>query len=38
MITLKDYQQRVLDSLRDFFRRCAHFGQPENAYDPGPDC
>ena len=32
MITLKSYQERVLDSLRDFFRQCASDGRPENAF------
>jgi len=32
MITLKDYQHRVLDSLRDFFRRCSRDGRPEGAF------
>lgn len=32
MITLKDYQERVLDSLRDFFRQCAHERRPEAAF------
>lgn len=32
MITLKDYQSRVLDSLRDFFRQCSHDGRPEGAF------
>ena len=32
MIALKDYQERVLESLRDFFRQCARDGQPERAY------
>ena len=32
MITLKDYQLRVLDSLRDFFRQCSKDGRPEAAY------
>ena len=32
MITLKDYQVRVLDSLRDFFRQCAHERRPEAAF------
>ncbi|MBI2859730.1 MAG: DEAD/DEAH box helicase family protein [Chloroflexi bacterium] len=32
MIVLKDYQQRVLDSLRDFFRQCAREGRPEEAF------
>lgn len=32
MITLKDYQERVLDSLRDFFRQCAHDRRPEAAF------
>ena len=31
MITLKDYQARVLDSLRAFFRQCAREGRPEAA-------
>jgi len=32
MITLKDYQSRVLDSLRDFFRIAARSGRPEDAF------
>jgi type III restriction enzyme len=32
MITLKDYQERVLDSLRDFFRQCSKDGRPEGAF------
>jgi len=32
MITLKDYQIRVLDTLRDFFRQCSKTGRPEIAY------
>ena len=32
MITLKDYQKRVLDSLRDFFRQCSKDGRPEAAF------
>jgi type III restriction enzyme len=32
MITLKDYQSRVLDSLRDFFRQCSKDGRPEAAF------
>ena len=32
MITLKDYQLRVLDSLRDFFRQCSKDGRPEAAF------
>lgn len=32
MITLKEYQNRVLDSLRDFFRQCSKDGRPESAY------
>ncbi len=32
MIVLKDYQQRVLDSLRDFLRQCARDGRPEEAF------
>ncbi len=32
MITLKDYQIRVLDSLRDFFRQCSKDGRPESAF------
>jgi hypothetical protein len=32
MITLKDYQVRVLDSLRGFFRQCAHERRPEAAF------
>ncbi len=32
MITLKPYQERVLDSLRDFFHQCARDGQPQPAF------
>lgn len=32
MITLKAYQERVLDSLRDFFRQCAREGRAEAAF------
>ncbi len=32
MITLKDYQLRVLDSLRDFFRQCSTDGEPRAAF------
>jgi type III restriction enzyme len=32
MITLKDYQVRVLDSLRGFFRMCSRDGHPETAF------
>lgn len=32
MITLKDYQLRVLDSLREFFSQCARDGRPEGAF------
>ena len=32
MITLKDYQTRVLDSLRDFLRQCSKDGRPESAF------
>ena len=32
MIMLKDYQTRVLDSLRDFFRQCSRDGRPEAAF------
>lgn len=32
MITLKDYQLRVLDSLRDFFKQCSKEGRPEAAF------
>ena len=32
MITLKDYQTRVLDSLRDFLRQCSKDGRPEPAF------
>lgn len=32
MITLKDYQVRVLDSLREFFRDSSKDGHPEHAY------
>lgn len=32
MIVLKDYQDRVLDSLRDFFRQCSKDRSPESAF------
>lgn len=32
MITLKDYQIRVLDSLREFLRQCSGEGHPEAAF------
>ena len=32
MITLKDYQERVLDSLREFFRLTAQTGDPVSAF------
>jgi type III restriction enzyme len=32
MITLKGYQERVLDSLRDFFRQCSRDHRPEAAF------
>lgn len=32
MITLKDYQGRVLDSLREFFRLSARSGNPDKAF------
>ncbi len=32
MITLKDYQVRVLDSLREFLRLCAKAGNPAEAF------
>lgn len=32
MITLKDYQTRVLESLDDFFRQCSKDGRPEGAF------
>jgi len=32
MIALKDYQERVLDSLREFFRLCSKDGRPEAAF------
>ncbi len=32
MIALKDYQERVLDSLRDFFHQCSKDGRPEAAF------
>ncbi|MBI5781501.1 MAG: DEAD/DEAH box helicase family protein [Rhodocyclales bacterium] len=32
MIVLKDYQNRVLDSLREFFRSCASQGNPAAAF------
>lgn len=33
MITLKDYQTRVLDSLCEFFRQAAKDGRPEEAFN-----
>ena len=32
MLVLKDYQNRVLDSLRQFFRECAQSGRPAEAF------
>lgn len=32
MITLKDYQERVLDSLREYFRVAAQTGNPDSAF------
>ena len=32
MIVLKEYQIRVLDSLRTFFRQCSTDGHPEAAF------
>lgn len=32
MITLKDYQECVLDSLREFFRLTAQTGNPDAAF------
>jgi type III restriction enzyme len=32
VIALKDYQHRVLDSLRDFLRQCSEGGLPEAAF------
>ncbi|MDP1536139.1 MAG: DEAD/DEAH box helicase family protein [Burkholderiales bacterium] len=32
MIALRDYQERVLDSLREFFKQCARDQRPEPAY------
>lgn len=32
MITPKDYQLRVLDSLREFFRQCSADGRPDAAF------
>ncbi len=32
MITLKDYQERILESLRDFFRDSSKDGHPETAF------
>ncbi|MFA7052517.1 MAG: DEAD/DEAH box helicase family protein [Kiritimatiellia bacterium] len=32
MIALKDYQNRVLDSLREFFRLCSKNGSPAEAF------
>ena len=34
MIMLKPYQDRELDSLRDFFRQCAKDGRPEAVFQP----
>lgn len=33
MITLKDYQTRVLGSLQGFFRQCSKDGRPEAAFE-----
>jgi type III restriction enzyme len=33
VITLKDYQERVLDSLRHFFHQCSKDGRPEAAFE-----
>jgi type III restriction enzyme len=32
VITLKDYQERVLDSLREYFRVAAQTGNPDTAF------
>ena len=32
MIILKDYQERVLDSLTEFFRQRSQDGRPEAAF------
>jgi hypothetical protein len=32
MIALKEYQSRVLDSLRYFFHECSRDGQPTRAF------
>ncbi len=32
MITLKDYQERVLNSLREYFRMTAQTGNPDTAF------
>jgi type III restriction enzyme len=32
MITLKTYQDRLIDSLRNFFRQCSKDGRPEAAF------
>jgi len=32
MITLKNYQNRVLDSLREFLRQCSKYGDPAAAF------
>ena len=32
MITLKDYQQRVLESLREFLRQCSRECNPSAAF------
>jgi type III restriction enzyme len=33
MIQLKDYQHRVLDSLREFLSECARTHDPENSFE-----
>lgn len=32
MLTLKEYQQRALDTLRSYFALCGHFGNPDTAF------
>ena len=32
MLVLKDYQQRVLDSLRDYFKECVKIGNADTAF------
>ncbi len=32
MLTLKNYQQRALDTLNDYFRECAATGDPDTSF------